>query len=169
MINRVHIVGRKNHGKTTLLVQLIDELSGRGLRVGAIKHSRHVHELDSPGSDSCRHREGGAVPAAIVSGHSMGIYLPCDPEAYWHQLAPLYQDCDVVLVEGDLDADGQKVEVWRAAAGTSCLARERSDIAVVVSDDLAPVDVPVFPRTDLEPLVQYILTLVSRQRCEVSK
>ena len=44
------IVGRSNSGKTTLLEKLIRELTGRGRRIGTIKH--HFHgpvEVDIPG------------------------------------------------------------------------------------------------------------------------
>jgi molybdopterin-guanine dinucleotide biosynthesis protein B len=44
-MNTLHIVGRKNHGKTTLLVALLAELTGRGLRVGSIKHTSHLYDL----------------------------------------------------------------------------------------------------------------------------
>ena len=66
-MNRIHIVGRKNHGKTTLIVEVLAEFHRRGIRVGAIKHSAHRRELDPPGKDSYRHREaeqsgGGREP-----------------------------------------------------------------------------------------------------------
>ena len=48
-MNRIHIIGRKNHGKTTLIVELIEEFTRLGLSVGAIKHTSHSHELDVPG------------------------------------------------------------------------------------------------------------------------
>jgi len=66
-VRRIHIVGRKNHGKTTLMVDLIEEFTRRGLRVGSMKHSIHVHELDQPGKDSYRHRHAGADPSAVVT------------------------------------------------------------------------------------------------------
>lgn len=159
-MQRLHIVGRKNHGKTTLIIELVRELCRRGLRVGTIKHTRHVHELDKPGSDSCRHRLAGAAPAAIVSGDMAAVHLPCDGADYFRQLAPLFTGCDLVVVEGDLDGGGNKIEVWRQAVGIPCLASERSDIAAVVSDDPAPVDVPVLPRHHLGPLVQFVVDLV---------
>ncbi|MDC0936360.1 molybdopterin-guanine dinucleotide biosynthesis protein MobB, partial [Pirellulales bacterium] len=67
VVPRVHIVGRKNHGKTTLIVELIGELRGRGLRVAAIKHTSHAHDLDTPGKDSHRHGEAGAAVVGILS------------------------------------------------------------------------------------------------------
>ena len=59
-MHRLHIIGGKNHGKTTLIVELVQELTKRNLRVGTIKHTHHRHELDVPGKDSYRHRLAGA-------------------------------------------------------------------------------------------------------------
>ncbi len=162
-MNRIHIVGRKNHGKTTLVVDLVTELCRRGIRVGTIKHSRHVHELDAPGKDSHRHRSAGGQPAAIITGDSLGIFLSRDERDEYQRLQPLYADCQIVLVEGDIDASsGVKIEVWRAAGGAPCLAAERTDIAAVVSDDQPKVVVPVWPRSDVASLADKIWQLAGR-------
>ena len=63
-MKRVHILGRKNHGKTTLVVELVEYLTARGMHVGTIKHTHHAHELDTPGKDSHRHGEAGASVAS---------------------------------------------------------------------------------------------------------
>jgi molybdopterin-guanine dinucleotide biosynthesis adapter protein len=159
-MNRIHIVGRKNHGKTTLVVDLVEEYCRRGVRVGTIKHSRHVHELDSPGKDSHRHRTAGSQPAAIITSDSVGIFLTRDGRDEYRRLRLLYADCQIVLVEGDIDApSGIKVEVWRAAGGSTCLAAQRFDIAAVVSDDQPEVAVPVWPRSDIAWLADRIWEL----------
>ncbi len=56
-MNFVHIVGHQNNGKTKLIVELIKEMTCRGLRVGTLKHSNHDHELDIPGMGSFLHRQ----------------------------------------------------------------------------------------------------------------
>lgn len=154
-LKRIHIVGRKNTGKTSLVVELIAELRRRGLTVGTIKHTPHDHEVDLPGKDSFRHFEAGAVPAALVTASKTAIFLPpikatseasgepasgepasgasasgdpssadaasggttvarpSSPDSLYVQLAPYFDACDLVLVEGNLDAKGIKVEIWR--------------------------------------------------------
>ncbi len=160
MSNYVHIVGRKNHGKTTLVVDLVAEFCRRDVRVGTIKHSHHQHDLDTPGKDSYLHRHAGANPAAIVTADTLGVFLRREPRAdFYAPLAPWFADCDLVLVEGDIEASGLKIEVWRAAAGAPCLASERPDIAAVVSDDALAVAVPVWPRSDVAGLADRILAL----------
>ena len=66
-MKRLHIVGRKNSGKTTLIVDLVRHLTALGHRVGTIKQTHHQHELDTPGNDSHRHRQAGAAAVGIVS------------------------------------------------------------------------------------------------------
>lgn len=176
-MNRIHIVGRKNHGKTTLVVDLVREFCRRGIRVGTVKHSRHVHDLDAPGKDSHRHRAAGGQPAAIITGDSVGVFLSRDGRSEYERLEPLFADCQIVLVEGDIDAPaGVKIEVWRAEKGTACLADERTDIAAIVSDDMVSDDmgidnmasdsrpdvaVPVWPRRDVTGLADRIWHLAA--------
>ncbi len=156
----IHVVGRRNHGKTTLLVELLEELARRGVRAGTIKHTSHVHELDTPGKDSFRHRQAGAAPVAVVSKDLIGVYLPRDPRAdFYDSLTCMFADCDLVLVEGHLDGPGPKIEVWRRAIGGSPLAAECGDVAAVISDDPVSLDVPVWSRSDITALADQVLAL----------
>jgi molybdopterin-guanine dinucleotide biosynthesis protein B len=159
-MHRVHIVGRKNSGKTTLLEALSSALTRRGIRVGAIKHTGHVHELDTPGKDSYRHHLAGADPAAVITPETIGVFAArAKGEDAYARLAPLYSGCDVVLVEGDHDGPGTKVEVWRAATGTEPLIVSRHDIVAVITDDPVELPVTVWPRSDAEALADRILAL----------
>lgn len=158
----LHIVGRKNHGKTTLVVDLVAELSRRGLRVGTIKHSSHVHDLDTPGTDSYRHRHAGAVAAAIVTPELLGVFVQRFQEDFYPRLAPLYATCDVVLVEGDMEHAAAKIEVWRAGLGTVPLALERKEILALVTDDPVEVGIPVWPRSDVAGLTDRVLHLAGK-------
>lgn len=151
---QLHVVGRQNHGKTELVLALIEELSARGLQVGTVKHTSHVHELDTPGKDSHRHRLAGSTTAAMVSGEVTAVFLPgLDPQHPYTKLAPLFVDCDLVLVEGHLQGPGPFVEVWRVALGTPPIATDRHDITAVISDDFPDVRIPVWPRRNLDDLV----------------
>lgn len=162
-MKRVHILGRKNHGKTTLLSELVREMVARGLKVGTIKHTSHAHELDKPGSDSCVLRQAGASPSTIVAGGLMAVFVPLgEGSDYTRDLAEAYAGCDLVLVEGDRNRPGGvKIETWRAAVGGPCLAAEHGDVVAVVSDDEPEVALPVWPRGDVAGIVERILALLS--------
>lgn len=75
-MQRIHVVGRKNHGKTRLVTGLVQHLSGLGLRVGTIKHTHHRHELDTEGKDSWQHRQAGATLVGVLSQQLTAIFLP---------------------------------------------------------------------------------------------
>ncbi len=162
MTARIHIIGRKNSGKTTLIVDLIAELSGRGLRVGTIKHTHHHHELDVPGKDSFRHRQAGATPVAILSPGMTAVFRPNvsgrAADGYdW--IAPAFGDCDLVLVEGDSQAAAVKVEVWRSVCDTAPMAADDPAIAAVISDDAPTVRQDVWPRAGIAALADRMWNL----------
>jgi molybdopterin-guanine dinucleotide biosynthesis protein B len=160
-MQKVHIVGLKGHGKTTLVADLLREFGRRGLRVGTLKHSSHEHEVDRPGKDSHRHRTSGANPAAFATPGTVAVFVPRSPgENPFNAIEPIYESCDLVLVEGWIEGPGPKVEVWRAAKGEGrTLAAERDDIVAMVTDDEPPegVAVEVWPRSDIPGLADRIV------------
>lgn len=157
----VHIIGRKNNGKTTLIVELIQELKRRGVNVGSLKHSGHEHELDTPGKDSYRHHAAGGDPAVVMTQNQVAIYLSRDPgDDFLEKLAPLYSSTDVVLVEGYINGPGKKIEVWRQEVGTDPLVNERNDIVAVVTNDKLEVELPTLPRDDMNGLADFIVDLI---------
>lgn len=162
-MKRVHIIGRKNSGKTTLIVELVERLTQRGVRVGTIKHTHHRHELDTPGKDSQRHRLAGAYVVAVVSPHMTAVFQPQAAEetkdARYERLQPVLQGCDLVLVEGDSQTEWPKVEVWRAATGTEPLASVDRAIAAVVTDDHLRLPVPIWSRSDIDTMAEALLEL----------
>lgn len=163
-MKRIHFHGRKNHGKRTLVVELVEHLTARGLRVGTIKHTHHLHELDALGKDSHRHREVGTSVVDIQSRGQSGVpWKPgeaTESEARYEQFAPQFAGCDPAIVEGDTQASVRKVEIWRKSAGSTLMAAEDSTIAAVISDDSVNVAAPVWPRRDLPQIAANILQLL---------
>lgn len=168
-LTRIHIIGRKNHGKTTLVVELVRRLTEVGMSVGTIKHTHHAHELDTPGKDSFLHRQAGADAVGIVAQNLSAVFWPTpgrNPQAgdKYQQFESLMSACDIVLVEGDQNADATKIEVWRAEIGSSPLALEDDSILAVVSDDHVSVSCSVYPRHGLSSLVNVIVKLRSSKQ-----
>jgi molybdopterin-guanine dinucleotide biosynthesis protein MobB len=159
-MKRLHVIGRKNHGKTKLVVELVQELSRQGLRIGTIKHTHHRHELDTPGKDSHRHRIAGAEVVGILSQAMSAVFLPADKmptgQDRYAVLAPAFSGCDLVLVEGDTMASAPKIEVWRAEVGSQPLATEDRTILAVVTDSPLDLNVEKLSRNDLARLVSWI-------------
>lgn len=166
-----HIIGQPGAGKTTLMVDLIRELVGRGIRVGSIKHSAHKHELDKPGKDSFCHRMAGASPVTMMAGDMAAIYLPMtrdtpglSPQAILEN--PLYQGLDLVLIEGWISGPYPKIEIWRKETGRAPLFSEVSRVRALVADDpLEPElqsladerKIRLFRREKIMAVVDYLL------------
>lgn len=159
-MKKIHIVGGQNHGKTTLMVQIVKILTERGYRVGSVKYTPHTYELDQRGKDSFRHREAGANPAAIVSGSSAAVYLsPALSERPWNFLEQLYIGCDLVLVEGNTSSHDLKLEVWRKELNMPPLAESYSGVTAVITDDPVPGNLTVWPRKDPECVTDRLLLM----------
>lgn len=162
-MKRLHIVGSKNHGKTSLIVELVRELSNRGVTVGTIKHTHHHHELDVPGKDSYQHRLAGAAVVGILSPAMNAVFSPTDShdsagKDRYSSFAHAFAGCQIVLVEGDSQTTAPKIEVWRGELGTPPLAAGDHSIMAVVTDDKLPFTANVLPRGDVAGLSNWILS-----------
>jgi molybdopterin-guanine dinucleotide biosynthesis adapter protein len=163
---RVHIVGRKNSGKTTLVCDLVREFTSRGIRVATIKHTHHHHELDTPGKDSHLHREAGAAAVGILSPQMTAMFIPSDrelrEEGRYEQFESLFADCSVILVEGDLHSTAVRIEVWRSAVSEEPYAAGDPTIRAVVSDDVVDgLSCPIWPGSNIGNIADQILDLVA--------
>lgn len=171
-MNRIHIVGRKNSGKTTLVVELVQWLTSKGYRVGTIKHTHHHHELDTPGKDSFRHREAGAGAIGILSPAMNAVFWPStnakeegqgndqdenQAEQRYNMFESLMEQCDLVLVEGDSKTKATKLEVWRAENTAEPMIAEDDTFAAIITDDDYATDLPILPRSDVPSLATWIL------------
>lgn len=157
----IHIIGHAGCGKTTLIVELITSLIKQDLKVGTLKHSAHVHELDKPGKDSFCHRTAGASPVTMVTEQLSAVYLPRTPETSPEKLLETYYTgVDIVLIEGWISGPFQKIEVWRNSIERPPLFPNIENIKAIVTDDsINKACLPVFPRSDIDPLVKFMLTL----------
>ena len=149
----LRIIGMHNAGKTQVVEGLVEELCRRGWRVGTIKHSSHRHSFDRSGSDTDRHRKAGARLSAIVARGECAVFLPePDERDPYTTLAPLYESCDIVIVEGHAAAPGEKIEVWSSGCAEPPLAANRTDIVAVVSDVEPGLDLEWLRRDDVHAL-----------------
>lgn len=163
-MKRIHIIGRKNSGKTTLVENLVSRLIGRGFRVGTIKHTHHGHELDAPGKDSHRHRKAGASVVGILSRDMSAVFQPvevlADHDDRYEKIAPLYTTCDMVIVEGNSMTTEIKLEVWRAEVQEEPMAAQDSTIHAVITDDTPPLVIECWPRQDVGQIADRVIDLL---------
>ena len=114
-MKRFGIVGRKNAGKTTLMVRLVENLTERGLRIATVKHAHHALEVDREGTDSWKHREAGASEVAVVGSGRWAVMceLRGAPEPSLDEMVARLSPADIVLIEGFKREPHPKIELRR--------------------------------------------------------
>lgn len=155
----IGVVGWKDNGKTTLVVRLVEHLSGGGLRVSTVKHAHHSVDPDQPGKDSRRHRDAGAQEVVLATAKRFVLFheLRHTAEPSLDELLGRMAPVDLVIVEGFKHFPYPKIEVHRAARGTALLAREDPSIVAVASDEPLPgLAVPVLALDDIAGIARLI-------------
>ncbi|MGI6129672.1 MAG: molybdopterin-guanine dinucleotide biosynthesis protein B [bacterium] len=109
----ISFVGTSGSGKTTLLVELIAELSRRGLKVAAAKHSHSLVEIDNEGKDSWRFRLAGAKSSAFISSGQATVFYQLTAKEATTRLKKWFPDADIVIMEGGKFSSLPKVLVYR--------------------------------------------------------
>ena len=96
----VSIVGKKNTGKTSLTVKVIEELTKRGYNVASVKHSHHSIEMDKENTDTWKHKQAGAN---LVVGVGSTTFFNSRNEHDLNRILYLlkhFDDFDFVIIEG---------------------------------------------------------------------
>ena len=145
----IGIAGYSGSGKTTLITAVVPQLCEAGLRVAVLKHAHHGFDVDTPGKDSYRFREAGAIEVLVGSGRRWALRheLRDEPEPPLESLLARLSPADLVLVEGYKRATIPKIEVWRQATGSPRLW-PADDQIVAVASDVALDEGP--PRLDID-------------------
>jgi molybdopterin-guanine dinucleotide biosynthesis protein MobB len=136
----IAIVGKKNAGKTSLVVVLSKELVRRGHKIMTIKHGSHPFEIDQQGRDTWRHMHEGGAERTVMETPSLRVMLskPSEPMGP-RELAEQYlSDAELVLVEGFKTSELPKIEVFRSAVHPTPLyeptAPDASTYLAIITD-----------------------------------
>ncbi|MBI2887959.1 MAG: molybdopterin-guanine dinucleotide biosynthesis protein B [Chloroflexi bacterium] len=154
----ISFVGRSNTGKTTILVQLIQELARRGYRTGIAKHTHHGFDLDRPGKDSWRFSQAGASMVLLSAPQGVALLESVEPEWELERLVALAGDrVDLMLAEGFRGSEVAKVEVYRAGVSEGLLTPPELLLALVTD---TPLDAPVcqFEPQEVAALADLLVT-----------
>jgi len=155
----ISIIGKKDAGKTTLIVALATEMR-RKLRVMTLKHGTHAADMDQRGKDTWRHwNEGKAERVLLEAPGERVLFERTDRDGDPMSLARRYLDgADIVLAEGFSAYPLPKIEVYRIACGDKPIydpSRDNADqwVAVLTDNPSFRAPFPVFRFSDTSWLV----------------
>lgn len=161
-LSPISFVGTSGSGKTTFLVELIAELTRRGLKVAAVKHSHSLVDLDSEGKDSRRFRLAGASEAAFISSGQATVFYQITAQEAAKRVENWFPDADVILVEGYKTGPFPKILVYRDGVSERLSPWPEGIVAVVGDVEAAkkaglPATLPGFDWSDSHALADFLL------------
>lgn len=155
------IAGWKNSGKTSLVANLVQEISSRGLKVSTVKHAHHSFDLDTEGTDSFKHREAGAGEVVLISSKRWAIQheLKNEDEPPLSDFLEKLSPCDLILVEGYKQEGIPKLEIIGPdSKETEQFWPSDNHVKAVASDtNIESCTKPQFTRNDIEKIADFIL------------
>ena len=161
------IAGWKNSGKTSLVASLVTHISNRGFKVSTIKHAHHAFDLDTPKTDSYKHREAGANEVILVSSNRWAIQheLRGLEEPNFETMLAKLTPCDLVLVEGYKRENIAKLEIIGPDSERDALWPNDNNIKAIASDtQIENCPLPHYHRNDIKKIADFILEV-----CEIKK
>ncbi len=148
------VIGRKGSGKSQVIETLIALLKSKGFRIGIIKHlAKDDVEIDQPGKDTCRYRTQGAETVILAGKRQLAFFSNLSTEIPVEQLLCLFQDYDLVFLDGYFDVPFPTLEVMNSG---NFLSSGMDQIFAICSDQRAVGHVPHFSLTQLVSLVSLI-------------
>ena len=154
------VVGWKNNGKTTLVERLISQLTSMGYKVSSVKHAHHNVDIDEPGRDSYRHRAAGAKQTLLATQHRWALMREHREQdtPKLEQLLPLFEPCDLVIVEGYKGAVHPKLEIVRHLNKEGLLADQMPNIVALVTDQPhLPSNLPQLDLNNIQQVTDFVL------------
>jgi len=108
-IKIISVIGKKDTGKTSLTVKIIEELKKREFKVASIKHSHHKLEMDHKNTDTWKHKEAGSE---TVVGIGSRTFFNIDKDLPLERILfmiKLIDEPDFVVIEGFKDYKYAKI------------------------------------------------------------
>ena len=152
--------GFSGAGKTTLITAILPGLLTQGLRVATLKHTHHHLDLDTPGSDSWRHKHAGASASLLLTPDHLQLIQDAhaldqtDPGAW---VSRYCADFDLVISEGFSDAPYAKIEVQRQVCNPKLRCADDPNLIAIVSDMPHATALPCFSPDDIAGVTRFIL------------
>lgn len=161
--NMIAVCGVKNSGKTTLLVELIRELSKRGVKVAAVKHDGHDFSCDIPGTDSDCMAKAGAYGTAVFSDARIFVHKTGTGETEL-DLAAFFPEADLILLEGMKDSSYPKLEVIREGISMAPVSNPQGRFLIVTDRKNHVYGEPTLSFSETEQIAEKIMEQIGRTK-----
>lgn len=153
----VAVVGPSKSGKTRVASALVETFTAWGLRVVAVKHARHGHQIDRPATDSARLFQAGAAKVVLSSPGKVTIVERRDDDLELEEIAgavgPGY---DLVIAEGFKRSSVPKILVL----GDETISPAPGNVIATVGDRMPNVQAPVFGHDEMDRLAEHVADVV---------
>lgn len=149
-------VGYSKSGKTSLIKEVVKQLSKKNIMVGVIKHHDKFLEL-IPSKDTTFFSNSGARKVALVGKNGYQVTILDKEEPSIEVVLSEFKNMDLIITEGYKKQGFLKIEVIGFC--NSRLDISENDLVALVSDKDIKANVPVFQHNDVASLVTFIETL----------
>ena len=157
------VTGWKNSGKTTLVCELVREITSRGFSVSTVKHAHKSFDIDHEGRDSHQHRISGASEVAISSGIRWALVheLRGAREPSLDEMLARLSPVDLVIVEGYKRDRHPKIECRRVEARSQEeIATDDPTVVAIARDFDVESALPNFDINDIASIADFVLSHV---------
>ncbi len=143
-------VGYSGSGKTTLAGAVTEILSRRGFKVAVLKDAHHRVDMDTPGKDTWRYRESGAVQVMLRTPERWVLQTQTPESANIDELISHFDNPDIILIEGfKNEGNFPKIEVIRQDQPRKAAPLyPGADTIVAIATDRTDIDCAL-PRLDV--------------------
>ena len=153
-------IGYSNSGKTSLIKEVVKQLSKKNIRVGVIKHHHQPLKLP-PDKDTTFFSRSGAKKVALVSTNGYQLTIlnekELSKELSIEVVLSEFKDMDLVIIEGYKKQGFLKIKVIGFC--DSQLDIPENNLVAIVGDKNIEANVPVFQHNDITSIVEFIETL----------
>lgn len=150
-------MGSAGSGKTIFIEKLIRQLKIKNYRIGALKHTSHTFEIDSPGKDSFRLKESGSDIGGIFSPESFVTIRDLDKGVDIQKLIfDHFFDTDLVLIEGYKKSKYPKILVLGNEPDKEMKAFGKGELLAVVGDSKVSAEVNFFSKHDVKKMAAFL-------------
>ena len=154
------VATRSNSGKTTLIENLVKVFKEKNYKVGVLKHDAHKFEIDKKGKDSYRFSAAGADNVMLASSNKVALMQNLHEEKELDQLLGMFDNMDIVFIEGFRSNDYPKIEVHRSVRDHNFLYNDpnynNESFVAIASDEAIDTNIPVMDLNNVQKIAQFI-------------